>query len=81
MVLPWVQFQEKPRILHFLMSVLAAQFLAMESQAQCKILLARIMILPALNKRGGYKWSRPVIKQLFYHTTFRVPTEASYRAR
>lgn len=61
----------------------------MESQAhstlaQCKILLARVMTLPVLNKQGGYKQSRQVIKQvpmrLFSHITFRVPAEASYRS-
>lgn len=62
----------------------------MESQAhptlaQSRMLLARVMTLPVLNKQGGYKRSRQVIKQvpmrLFYHITFRVPTKTSYRAR
>lgn len=41
----------------------------MESQAhstpaQCKILLARVMTLPVLNKQGRYKRSRQVTKQV-----------------
>lgn len=59
----------------------------MESQAHptlAQMLLAHVMTLPVWNKQGGYEWSRQAIKQvprrLFYHITFHVPAEASYRA-